>query len=104
MTAIEHAVLHCECCVDETLHDLHYAGRLLDSILCTRCGRVIELSQRALLPAYLQDLEQRIVSKPRRMLHRARHDPVGYALVLPKAVLAQPAKFLREFWSLVRRS
>jgi hypothetical protein len=100
----EHAVLHCEACDRDTEHDLHYAGRLLESTRCTRCGRVIELSPRSLLPAYAHDLEQRIVSKPRRMLRRARRDPVGYALLLPRAVLRQPAKFVREFWSLVRRS
>ena len=103
MTRTEHAVFHCESCDQDTLHDLHYAGRLLDSTRCTRCGREIKVAQRALLPAYVQDLEQRIASKPRRMLRRARRDPVGYALLLPRAVLRQPGKFLREFWSLVRR-
>ena len=43
------------------------------------------------------------MSKPRRMWHRASRDPVGYLRQLPAAVLRQPKKFLREFWSLVRR-
>ena len=101
--SIEHAQLHCEVCDQDTLHELHYAGRLLESTRCTRCGTHLELSHRALLPAYAHDLEQRIVSKPRRMLRRARRDPVGYALSLPRAVLRQPAKFVKEFWTLVRR-
>ncbi len=100
---MEHAVLHCETCDDDTEHELHYAGRLLESTRCTRCGTVLGVSAKAMIPAYAHDLEQRIVSKPRRMMRRARRDPVGYALLLPRAVLRQPAKFLRELWSLVRR-
>jgi hypothetical protein len=99
----EHAELLCETCGTVTDHELHYAGRLLESTRCTRCGRHIELSHRALLPAYARDLEQRVASKPRRMLDRAAADPVGYAKQLPGAVLRQPLKFLREFWRLVRR-
>lgn len=99
----EHAVLHCESCDLDTEHELHYAGRLLESTRCTRCDTHLVLSQRALLPAYAHDLEQRIVSKPRRMLRRARRDPLGYARSIPRAVLRQPAKFLHEFWSLIRR-
>ena len=61
----EHAELLCETCGMVTDHELHYAGRLLESTRCTRCGRHIELSHRALLPAYARDLEQRVASKPR---------------------------------------
>jgi hypothetical protein len=101
--SVEHAELHCEACDQDTVHELHYAGRLLESTRCTRCGTHLEVSQRALLPAYAHDLEQRIISKPRRMLRRARRDPLGFALALPRAVLRQPAKFAREFWALVHR-
>ncbi|CUR55461.1 conserved hypothetical protein [metagenome] len=101
--SVEHAELRCETCNDVTDHELHYAGRLLESVRCTVCGSHLELSQRALLPAYAMDLEKRIVSKPRRMWHRASRDPLGYARQLPRAVLRQPRKFLREFWSLIRR-
>jgi hypothetical protein len=99
----QHAELRCESCRRVTDHELRYAGRLLDSVRCTVCGRQVELSQRALLPAYVQDLEQRLASKPRRMLHRASKDPVAFALYLPRAIARQPVKFLREFWELVRR-
>jgi hypothetical protein len=99
----QYAELRCETCRLVTDHELHYAGRLLESIRCTRCGSRIEISPRALLPAYAHDLEQRMLSKPRRMLRRAAKDPAGFALYLPRAVLRQPAKFVREFWSLVRR-
>lgn len=97
------AELKCETCDEVTEHELHYAGRLLESVRCTRCGTHMELSQRALLPAYAHDLEQRVASKPRRLVHRAIRDPKGFARGLPAALLRQPVKFLREFWSLVRR-
>ena len=46
MSAVE-AELHCEVCDDLTDHELHYTGRLLDSVRCTRCGTHVELSSRA---------------------------------------------------------
>ena len=101
--SVEHADLLCDSCQRVTEHELHYAGRLLESARCSRCGTHMEVTHRALLPAYVQDLEQRVVSKPRRMWRRATRDPVGYARSLPRAVLRQPAKFLREFWALIRR-
>ena len=42
----EEAELHCEVCGQLTDHELHYAGRLLDSVRCTRCGTHVELSAR----------------------------------------------------------
>ena len=101
--SVEHAELHCETCDLDTVHELHYAGRLLESTRCTRCGSHLEVSQRAMLPAYAHDLEQRIVSKPRRMWRRARRDPWGYLTSLPAAVLRQPAKFWRELREVLRR-
>lgn len=100
---IAHADLLCETCDEVTEHELHYAGRILESVRCTRCGRHMELSQKALLPAYVHDLEQRVASKPRRLVHRAVRDPQAFLRGLPTAVLRQPVKFLREFRSLFRR-
>ncbi len=97
------AELACETCERVTEHELHYAGRLLESVRCTECGSHLELSQRALLPAYVHDLEQRVTSKPRRLVHRAARDPRGFWTGLPRALARQPGKFLREFWALVRR-
>jgi hypothetical protein len=97
------AELHCEVCDQLTDHELHYTGRLLDSVRCIRCGTHVELSSRALIPAYALDLEQRFVSKPRRMMRRIARDPVGYLRQLPGAVLRQPRKFLSEFRGLLRR-
>lgn len=97
------AELHCEICDQLTDHELHYTGRLLDSVRCTRCGTHVELSSRALIPAYALDLEHRLASKPRRMMRRISRDPAGYLRQLPRAVLRQPRKFLREFRGLLRR-
>jgi hypothetical protein len=99
----EEAELHCEVCRLVTDHELHYTGRILDSVRCTRCGTHVELSSRALIPAYAMDLEQRLVSKPRRMMRRIARDPAGYLRQLPRAVLRQPMKFLSEFRDLLRR-
>ena len=101
--SIEHADLRCEVCDLVTEHELHYAGRLLESVRCTRCGHQIAMTQRALVPAYLHDLERRVASKPQRLYHRAVRDPRGFFTTLPRAVLRQPAKFAREFWALVKR-
>jgi hypothetical protein len=103
MSTIEHADLMCETCNRVRPHELHYAGRLLESTRCQVCGTRVEMSPRAMVPAYLRDLEQRVASKPRRMLRRAARDPLGYARTLPRAVLRQPAKFWREFWSALGR-
>ena len=100
---VEQAELRCEVCDRLTEHELHYTGRLLDSVRCTRCGTHVELSSRALIPAYAMDLEHRLASKPRRMLRRIARDPAGYLRQLPGAVLRQPVKFLREFRDLLRR-
>lgn len=99
----EEAELHCEVCTRLTDHELHYTGRLLDSVRCTQCGTHVELSSRALIPAYALDLEQRLASKPRRVIRRIVRDPTGYLRQLPRAVLRQPMKFLSEFRGLLRR-
>lgn len=98
-----HADLRCETCDEIVEHELHYAGRILESVRCCRCGTHMELAQSALLPAYVHDLEQRLASKPRRLAHRAVRDPIGFSRNLPRAVLRQPLKFLREFKALWRR-
>lgn len=97
------AELHCEVCNRLTDHELHYTGRLLDSVRCTSCGTHVELSSRALIPAYALDLEHRLVSKPRRMLRRIARDPAGYLRQLPRSLARQPGKFLNEFRDLLRR-
>jgi DNA-directed RNA polymerase subunit RPC12/RpoP len=102
MTDVEHADLRCESCGEVADHELRYAGRLLESTRCSNCGHHILLDQRSLVPAYVRDLEQRLVSKPGRMLRRAARDPLGYARQLPGRDPPQPAKFWREFRELLR--
>jgi hypothetical protein len=102
---VEHADLQCEVCELVTEHELHYAGRLLESVRCMRCGHRFEVTPRALVPAYLLDLEQRVVSKPRRMLRRTRQDPAAYLRSLPRSVMMRkPVKLLGEIRSLFDRS
>ena len=102
MTDVEHADLPAALAAEVADHELRYAGRLLESTRCSNCGHHILLDQRSLVPAYVRDLEQRLVSKPGRMMRRAARDPLGYARQLPGAILRQPAKFWREFRELFR--
>ena len=99
----ELADLDCEVCGRTTPHELVYSGRLLESVRCTVCGTHLDVPAREMVPAYLVDLEKRVASKPRRMLRRARQDPLGFARQLPGAVLRQPAKFAAELRTLFRR-
>ena len=100
--SVETAELHCETCDAVTDHELHYTGRLLESTRCTVCGTHLDVPPRDMLPTYLADLEQRIVSKPRRMLRRAGQDPMGFLRSVPGAVVRQPAKLLGELRSIFR--
>ena len=99
----ETADLDCEVCGRTTPHELVYSGRLLESVRCTVCGTHLDVPTREMLPAYLLDLEKRVASKPRRMLLRAQHDPVGFVRQLPRAVLRQPGKFVAELRTMFRR-
>ena len=99
---MEYAELRSENCGEVADHELSNVGRLLESTRCTNCGHHIELTPRSRVPAYVRDLEQRLASKPRRMLRRAARDPLGYARQLPGAIIRQPAKFLRELRELLR--
>jgi hypothetical protein len=98
----ERAELNCEQCDRNTEHELHYTGRLLESVRCTVCGAHLDVPAREMLPSYLADLEQRVASKPARMVRRAGQDPIGFARQLPRSIVRQPAKLLDELWSIFR--
>lgn len=98
----EVAELHCETCDRVTEHTLHYTGRLLESVRCTVCGAHLDVPPRDMLPSYLADLEQRVVSKPARLWRRAGEDPRGFLRTLPGAIARQPVKLLRELGSIFR--
>ena len=100
--SVELADLDCETCDRVTEHELHYSGRLLESVRCTVCGTHLDVRARDMLPSYLADLENRVVSKPARMVRRAGQDPVGFARGLPRAIARQPAKILGELRSIFR--
>ena len=103
MSAPSFADLECEACGRVTEHELRYAGRLLESTRCTRCGTLTEVTGRARVPAYVHDLEHRVLSKPARMLRRVTRDPGAYVRGLPRALARQPGKFLGELRELLRR-
>ena len=98
----EIAELHCETCQRVTDHELHYTGRLLESTRCTECGAHLDVPARDMLPTWLADLEQRVVSKPHRLWRRAGQDPRGFLRTLPGAVLRQPRKLAGELRSIFR--
>lgn len=99
----EHAVLTCSSCGVEADHELRYTGRLLHSTTCTVCGHEVRHEQRELYMAYLRDLEQRLASKPLRLIRAARREPRRFIVGLPRAVLRQPGKIAAEIWTLWRR-
>lgn len=101
--SVEYADFPCTACGETVEHELRYAGRLLESTRCCNCDHVVELEQWVLLPAYLHDLEQRVVSKPARLMHRANTDRLGFLLSLPRAVARQPLKIAREVWTVIKR-
>src|SRR4029450_11616125 len=89
-------VLDCGHCSGEPLHEVTSAGRLLASTVCSNCGHRIAKDLSVLRRAYLADVEQRIRTKPRRILRRVIPHPVPFALNLPGAMLAKPAKMEAE--------
>lgn len=99
----ERAHLTCSECGRVAEHELRYAGRLLHSTRCTECGHVVRHEQRDLYSAYLRDLEQRLVTKPRRLARKAAREPRTFVTGLPRAVLRQPVKLVGELWTLLRR-
>jgi hypothetical protein len=101
--SVEHAEFPCTSCGQTAEHELRYAGRLLESTRCTHCGHIVELEQRVLLPAYLHDLEQRVVSKPGRIVRRVGTDGATFLKGLPGAIIRQPVKIAREIWTVIRR-
>lgn len=99
----ERADLTCGACGVETEHVLRYTGRLLHSTQCTACGHVVRHEQRDLHTAYLHDLEQRLASKPARLMRAARREPRRFVFRLPRALLRQPVKLIDEIWTVWRR-
>jgi DNA-directed RNA polymerase subunit L len=86
----------------EGTHELTYAGRILVSTQCRACGYTIRHPHDDLGSAYLHDIEQRIASKPYRMLRRLRRHPVKFVLDLPVAVAEKPRKLIDEVRTLIR--
>jgi hypothetical protein len=99
---VELAELRCAACGCTCEHELRHVGRLLHSTTCTACGHLVEMPSRPLLRAYLQDLEQRVASKPGRLARRARRDPRTFLREFPTALLRQPVKLTSELREIIR--
>jgi hypothetical protein len=95
--------LVCRSCHQVAVHELTYAGRILASSRCTACGHLVRHEEHDLRTAYVHDLEQRLLSKPGRMVRRAMRHPMRFAASLPGAVLSKPAKMLAELRTILRR-
>lgn len=98
------AEMKCLACGKEGEHELLYVGRILARTKCCSCGHVVEHEHKDLVPTYIKDLEHRIVTKPFRMLRRARKERTKFIKNLPKSTLQQPSKFWDDFKTLFRRS
>ena len=94
-----HAVLACHQCQRETVHEVHYAGRLLLGITCTTCRRAVGAAD---LNRYLLDLGHRAATKPGRMLRRLRRDPAEFVRTLPRAAASKPLRLMHEVAELLR--
>lgn len=95
---VQRAAVLCSHCGKTTEHRFVYAGRILTHTECENCGHVAHAhNQSELQHEYVQDLKQRLRTKPRRLARRAAKHPLKFLIALPKAILRQPAKLLSEF-------
>jgi hypothetical protein len=93
MAELTHTELRCVRCGVPTEHELAYAGRLLVTSRCLRCGEQIARDVRR---RYVADLGGRIRSKPRRIVRRLRRHPVGFTATLPRTAALKPFRVLDE--------
>lgn len=93
-------VLTCERCRAERLHQVEYVGHLLLATHCAACGLEIRPRRPSIRREYTQQLEERILTKPRRMLEALKADPRGYVRHLPAAVLTKPCRLGGEWVAL----
>lgn len=103
MQGRETAVLQCGSCGEESEHVVQYAGRVLVFTKCLNCQLVWHHNETDLRSAYAHDLSSRVATKPRRWVRRLRRRPLKTVLELPAAMVAQPAKFVREVLAVLRR-
>lgn len=94
--------LHCAHCASETLHELVYAGRLLVSSKCKKCGTQVKHESNDLRFQYIKDLENRIATKPLRLWRQFWRSPATLLKSLPRKTLQQPKKIWDEITRLWR--
>lgn len=89
-------VLECPNCGHETRHVVHYVARLLHRLECGSCGHRWDVDHRWLRDRYLRGFPSRVVSKPGRLAHEARSQPVAFALSIPGRLVSKPARVAGE--------
>lgn len=89
-------VLTCSTCGRDTVHHLHYAGRILAMTVCAECGSTVRREEHELRAAYARDLAQRLVTKPHRMWRRLCRHPLRFGAGLPGSMIAKPRRMYRE--------
>jgi hypothetical protein len=90
------AYLRCQACGADALHEVTYVGRLLYSSRCTACDHEVRHGDRDFEGRYLLDLEHRLLTKPGRLVRRARYHPMAFARSFPAAAARQPGKLRAE--------
>jgi hypothetical protein len=103
MAMTQSAYLTCQACGNLAVHEVRYVGRLIVATVCGCCGATVSRDPAEAQAEYLRDIEQRLLSKPRRLVRRAIHDPRGFAATLPRKLLDQPRKLAAE-WRFVRQA
>ncbi|MEY4323326.1 MAG: hypothetical protein RL410_1107 [Actinomycetota bacterium] len=90
------AELMCSVCNRESVHAVHYAGRILAHSKCLSCGTVYRQTPAVLRKSYFRDLEHRVKTKPFRLFRRLRIDPGYLREGFIEGVKRQPSKFIDE--------
>lgn len=95
--------LRCVRCRVERPHAVTYLGNVFASAACTVCGETFRPPTESLIADYVRDFEHRLVRKPGRMLHQARHHPFFFVFhYLPRGLVSKPREVLQELEVLAR--
>ena len=100
--SVELAELHCERCDLVTDHELHYTGRLLESVRCTRCGTHLEVPPRGAAAGVLARPGAADRQQAAADVAPGGAGPAGLPAQLPRAVVRQPAKLVGELRAIFR--
>ena len=96
LVSVELADLHCETCDRVTEHELHYSGRLLESMRCTRLRHPPRRPHARHAAGVPRRTSSSGWSASRAGWCGGSPDPGGYARQLPRAIARQPAEVPRR--------